>query len=190
MIESHVVEDQAVSAKNNVDFRDDTTFGSIASSLDDHSLVDTARYFAHPRPRPPFRPPPSINLRSPQALDAPSSSNPKMPPPWDLERRRSSTSDIRSAASSWPRDTPTPTAFAARGNHRDARPQTPSTVSTSSVSSSSSSVSASSASVSPRLHSNSHYHPHHRHHHHLTELHHPRHHERRHSSHLHIHLAK
>lgn len=174
MLDSHAIGNEGFATGDHAEINKSTTTSSIASSLDDHhSLMDTARYFTHPRPRPPFRPPPSIDL--PQAIDAPSSRKPLIPTPWDLERRRSSTSDIHSAAPpSWPHDDPTPTAVSTHNNPRNARPRSVSTVSTSSVSSSSSSRTASSRSVSPRVTSS------HRHHQHP----HPHPHNSRHSSHL------
>ncbi|KAL8944115.1 MAG: hypothetical protein Q9211_000706 [Gyalolechia sp. 1 TL-2023] len=182
MIESYAIESRAFPADKDRGTGDNTTSSSIASSHEDRVPIDTARYLAHPRPRLPFRPPPSMNL--PRALDAPSSNNVKIPAPWDLERRRSSTSDIFAAPSlSWPHDNSTPTTFALNDNSRRSRPRTPSTVSTSSVSSSSSSFTASSASVSPRIRTNPHRHLPHQHHHRSTELQHPRHPERRHSFH-------
>ncbi|KAL8839378.1 MAG: hypothetical protein Q9170_001772 [Blastenia crenularia] len=176
MIETHAIEYPAVPSERNAESGD-----TIASnSTDEHSLIDTARYFTHPRPRPPFRPPPSINL--PRVIDAPSSSNAKIPTPWDLERRRSSTSDIHSAAPSiLPRGHLTTTEFGVEGTPRYTRPRTPSTVSTSSISSSASSLTASSASVSPRMYHDSHQ-PNSGHH--PPEMQLSRHHERRHSSHV------
>ncbi|KAL8972945.1 MAG: hypothetical protein Q9197_002557 [Variospora fuerteventurae] len=90
MLDSRDVGNQGLPASRHPGIGDDATTRSITSSIDDHS-TETARYFAHPRPRPPFRPPPSIML--PQAIDAPPGSSPNVPPPWDLERRRSSASD-------------------------------------------------------------------------------------------------
>lgn len=167
--ETYAIEDRASSAGKD---------GEIGG---DHALIDTARY-THPRPRPPFRPPPSINL--PQAIDAPSSHSVRVPAPWDLERRRSSASDIHDPpSSSWPLESSTSAAFAPNDSSHRRRPRSPSTVSTSSVSSSSSSLSASSASISPRRHTVTQRHLPHQNHHHSIELGHPRHHERRHSSH-------
>lgn len=175
MLDSRDVGNQGLPASRHPGICDDATTRSITSSLDDHS-TETARYFAHPRPRPPFRPPPSIML--PQAIDAPPGSSPNVPPPWDLERRRSSASDVRPvAASSRPRDKPS------HSNLHRARPPSPSTISTSSVSSSDSSVVSSSASVSPRRGFDRHHVPQHRHHD-FSQLQCPYHHTRRHSSHM------
>ncbi|KAL8901215.1 MAG: hypothetical protein Q9207_005314 [Kuettlingeria erythrocarpa] len=75
LVDAQEVANGGLPAANHAETNSSTTTSSIASSLDDHhSLIDTARYFTHPRPRPPFRPPPSIDL--PRAIDAPSSSNP------------------------------------------------------------------------------------------------------------------
>ncbi|KAI4196576.1 MAG: hypothetical protein LQ346_003194 [Caloplaca aetnensis] len=174
LVDAHEVANGGLPAANHAETNSSTTTSSIASSLDDHhSLMDTARYFTHPRPRPPFRPPPSIDL--PRAIDAPSSSNPTVSLPWGLDRRRSSTSDIHSAAPpSWPHHDPAPTTFSTYKNPGYVRPRSVSTVSTSSVSTSSSGRTASSTSVSPELTSS---HLHHRHSG-------PHHHNRRHSSHL------
>ncbi|KAL8750697.1 MAG: hypothetical protein Q9184_006333 [Pyrenodesmia sp. 2 TL-2023] len=151
MLDSHAVGNGGFSIGDHAGVDRSTTASSIASSLDDHhSLMDAAGYFTHSRSRPPFRTPPSIDL--PQAIDAPSSRNPLIPPRWDLERRRSSTSDIQLAAPpSWPHGDPIRTTTSTHDNPRYARPRSVSTVSTSSISSSSSSRTASSTSVSPRL---------------------------------------
>lgn len=181
MIETHTIESRASPAGKIGGNSDDLTSSSIASSHEDHALVDTARQ-THPRRRPPFRPPPSINL--PQAIDAPPSQRARMTVPWELERRRSSASDIHAPPfSSRPQDGSTSITVGPSDYSRRSRPRTPSTISTSSVSSSSSSLDASSASASPRLHTISHQHPPHQNHLHSTVSGHPRHHERRHSSH-------
>ncbi|KAL9581164.1 MAG: hypothetical protein Q9212_004061 [Teloschistes hypoglaucus] len=117
-----------------------------------HSLIDIDRNFDHPQPPPTFRPPPTINL--------PQSTNGR---PWDLERRRSSTSDLRS---SLPLSNPSHHSTNTRNSDRYSdirhRPRSPSTASTSSVSSSdSSSISGSSAAMSPRLSHARHYHQRH-----------------------------
>ncbi|KAL9008549.1 MAG: hypothetical protein Q9173_006339 [Seirophora scorigena] len=109
MLDSRALENRRLPASKHPEFGDSTTIRSVPSSIEDPG-TETARYFTHPRPRPPFRPPPSIKL--PQAIDAPPSSTTDVPPPWDLERRPSSASDVPSAAaSSWPRDNSTPTPF-------------------------------------------------------------------------------
>ncbi|KAL8948500.1 MAG: hypothetical protein Q9222_005319 [Ikaeria aurantiellina] len=159
---------------------------SMSSTGDQQSATSSVRYFTHPRPRPTFHPPPAINL--PQSIDAPPPRNTRELHPWDLERRRSSTSDLR-----YPAFVPQ-----LHGNHisttepshdglNRTRPQSPSTLSTSSTvsSASSSSLTASSASISPRLHSHHHHHqpPHHHRHHGQPRIPPPLRHERRHSSH-------
>ncbi|KAI4188671.1 MAG: hypothetical protein L6R41_001992 [Letrouitia leprolyta] len=107
--ETYAIEDRASSAGKD---------GEIGG---DHALIDTARY-THPRPRPPFRPPPSINL--PQAIDAPSSHSVRVPAPWDLERRRSSASDIHDPpSSSWPLESSTSAAFAPNDSSHRRRPR-------------------------------------------------------------------
>ncbi|KAL9600803.1 MAG: hypothetical protein Q9219_002941 [cf. Caloplaca sp. 3 TL-2023] len=176
MVESHAIENGALTVDKRREIDDDVTASrSNASSLDDHSFIDTARYFTHPRPRPSFHPPPSIQV--PQAIDPPSSSNSRLPPPWQLERRRSSASDIRTATTS----TFTPNTS---GTFHQSRPRSPSTVSTSSVSSSSSMLTSSSTSVSPRQNSHDNDHPRRQYNPHAHERQQARHHGRRHSSHL------
>ncbi|KAI4105659.1 MAG: hypothetical protein L6R37_002647 [Teloschistes peruensis] len=152
---------------------------SLTSFDDGHSLIDIDRNIDRPQQPPVFRPPPGINL--PQSINCPPALTPNGRP-WDLERRRSSTSDLHS---SLPLSNPSYHFPNTRNSDRYSgvrhRPQSPSTASTSSVSSSdSSSISGSSASMSPRLSHARHYHqPHHgpqRHHQPAS------HHERRHSS--------
>ncbi|KAL8971245.1 MAG: hypothetical protein Q9183_001145 [Haloplaca sp. 2 TL-2023] len=145
----------SAATSNNLDH--DTTEGSIVSADDGRPSMDSVDDIGRVHP-PPFRPPPSLQVpeeskalpfRGPQGL------------PWALERRRSSTSDLRypivpSAAYD--------EAMEARRSNRLAlrrpRPRSPSTASTSSISSSdSSSLAASSTSTSPR-HKNSHRHHH------------------------------
>ncbi|KAL8672490.1 MAG: hypothetical protein Q9168_003061 [Polycauliona sp. 1 TL-2023] len=134
------------------------------------------------RSRPHFRPPPSIKV--PQPVDSVPIETPRDTHPWDLQRRRSSTSNLHS-----PTALPLPGLGAAPNLfqpplHLDrSRPRSPSISSTSSISSSSSSsLSTSSVSLSPKLHPGSR---------HLSENQYRRqthhrssyHHERRHSSH-------
>ncbi|KAI4264410.1 MAG: hypothetical protein L6R42_000468 [Xanthoria sp. 1 TBL-2021] len=66
----------------------DTATESSTDTADERQSVDdTAYYSAHPGPRPPFRPPPSIKV--PQPIDAPPIGNPRDSHLWGLERRRS-----------------------------------------------------------------------------------------------------
>ncbi|KAL8962544.1 MAG: hypothetical protein Q9193_001066 [Seirophora villosa] len=119
MLDSRALEDRRLPPSKHPEFGDSTTTRSVPSSIE-HPGTETARYFTHPRPRPPFRPPPSIKL--PHAIDAPPSNSTNVPPPWDLERRPSSASDVPStAASSWPRDNSTPTPFSSRHSSHHAR---------------------------------------------------------------------
>lgn len=157
-----------------------STEPSLTSFDDGRSLIDIDRNFDHPQPPPIFRPPPAISV--PQSINAPPAltSNGR---PWDLERRRSSTSDLRSPLPlSEQRHDSTNTRYSDRYSGSHHRHRSPSTVSTSSISSSdSSSFSGSSASVSPRLsHAPHHHQPHHRPRSQYQPT--PRH-ERRHSSH-------
>ncbi|KAL8764703.1 MAG: hypothetical protein Q9209_007926 [Squamulea sp. 1 TL-2023] len=64
-----------------------------ASCYERRSVNGTIGYITHPREQPPFRPPPSIKV--PRSIDAPPIGNPSELHPWDLERRWSSTSDLR-----------------------------------------------------------------------------------------------
>lgn len=143
------------------------------------NLVDTGRNCSHEQ-IPPFHPPPAISV--PQTISAPPPSNSKGLP-WDLERRRSSTSDLRyPMQSSKHQNHMMPVTYPNDFSLGRPRPESPSTASTSSMSSSdSSSLAPSSASVSPRF-SNFH-HPHPHRHHHPSQGQRSNHHERRHSPH-------
>ena len=177
--EKLMIESQAWQARDNPggkfsEISDGTTESSMTSSVDDQSLVDAATYFHDSRTRPSFRPPPSINL--PRSLKDMPADHSRKSPPWLPERRRSSTSDLRSPkTSSWPHDSAnTPTAHVNHNAFRHSRQRNLSTTSTSSTSStsSSSSLTASSVSMSPTLQS-------HRQDHGPSR---PRYHQRRHSS--------
>lgn len=161
----------------------DTATESSTDTADERQSVDdTAYYSAHPGPRPPFRPPPSIKV--PQPIDAPPIGNPRDSHLWGLERRRSSTSDLHSPTSSpLPGQGSAPNVFPPQHHLNHPRLRSPSTISTSSISSSSSSgLTTSSVSISPRLHHGSH-HPNRPHRQRQTLDQRPYHHERRHSSH-------
>lgn len=130
----------------------------IASFNDRQAVTDMYHCSTPPRPRPAFRPPPSIKV--PRAIDAKRTNNLGNSHLWDLQRRRSSTSDLRSPMTSpLPVQGSTNNVFPPQHNLNPPRPRSPSTVSVSSISSSSSSSpTASSASVSPRLrHSSPHF---------------------------------
>ncbi|KAL8703483.1 MAG: hypothetical protein Q9201_003326 [Fulgogasparrea decipioides] len=161
LVASHAAAIQGSSADRVGQLDDNITESSITSSVDSHSLIDAARDLGNPPSRHTFCPPPAIRL--PQSINAP----PRSPQglPWDLERRRSSASDIRYPISSAGFDDhSTPTTYRNHSGYSRPRPRSPSTASTSSISSSSSSsLTASSASVSPRLSSFRHRY-HHSHH--------------------------
>ncbi|KAL8695105.1 MAG: hypothetical protein Q9218_000383 [Villophora microphyllina] len=161
MIASQAAPARASSADRSRAIDDVSNEPFVASFDDSHSLVDISRDFDHPQARPPFRPPPAISL--PQSIDA-SAAAASIGRPWDLERRRSSTSDLRDPLPQPdPRHHSTHTRYSDRYGSGRHRPRSPSTTSTSSVSSSdSSSLTASSASVSPRIpHAHHHHQPHH-----------------------------
>ena len=152
-------------------------------SDDRPSVNDNAHYSTQLGPRVPLRPPPSIRVA--RSIEAPPIGNPRDPHPWDLERRRSSTSDLRSTATSLRRgQSSAPSVFSPESHsHDSSRPRSPSTVSTSSISSSSSSsLTTSSMSMSPTLRQNSR-HPNHPQRRRQAQGQHPSHGERRHSSH-------
>ncbi|KAL8786334.1 MAG: hypothetical protein Q9213_002831 [Squamulea squamosa] len=153
-----------------------------ASSYERRFANDTTRYVTHPRQPPPFRPPPSIKV--PRSIDAPPIGNPQDPHPRDLERRWSSTSDLRSPNTSrGASERSASNVYLPQNNLDRSHPRSPSTVSTSSISSSSSSsLTTSSASLSPRLHHRSHR-PNHPQHGRRAPGQGPYHYDRRHSSH-------
>ncbi|KAL8820262.1 MAG: hypothetical protein Q9223_001494 [Gallowayella weberi] len=183
MTQSHAADDiRGLSAIERAQTGDTATESSIASSDDRHSLIDTARYYSHPRPKSYFQPPPSINL--PQSIDPPPIGNHRDPHPWSPETCRSSASHMRSPATSpFAQSSSDPSAYPIQNSLDHSRPRRPSTISTSSVSSSSlSSLTTSSASISSRHDLDSHHHTHPRPDH-QPPSYRPYHHERRHSSH-------
>ncbi|KAL9041558.1 MAG: hypothetical protein Q9180_001200 [Flavoplaca navasiana] len=139
-------------------FSDTAPDDLIASFNDRQAVIDMNYCYTPPRPRPAFRPPPSIKV--PRTIDAKRTNNLGNPHPWDLQRQWSSTSDLRSPTTSpLPVQGSATNVFPPQHNRNPPRPRSPSTVSVSSISSSSSSsLTASSASVSPRLcHSSPHF---------------------------------
>ncbi|KAL8869166.1 MAG: hypothetical protein Q9174_004474 [Haloplaca sp. 1 TL-2023] len=127
---------------------DDTREGSLVSADNGHHSMASVNETGRLQP-PPFRPPPSLQVPE-DSKALPSRGSQGLP--WALERRRSSTSDLR-----YPMvplaayNDPTAASGSERLGLRRPRPRSPSTASTSSVSSSdSSSLAASSTSTSPR----------------------------------------
>lgn len=121
---------------------------SVASSVDDQSIVDAAGYFSDPRPRPSFRPP-NFHI-SPWAIPPQSPSyNSPQDAPWSSECRNTDSHFHRLPRnpSSWSCDGVTPTGLKPHNERwRRHHPRSPST------SSSSSSSTGSSALSSPVLH--------------------------------------
>lgn len=126
---------------------------SIASSIDDQSIADTAGRFSNPHPRSSVRLP-GFNI-SPWAV--PPHTQQYYPPqeaPWSPERQRNNIpTDFSQKPYKWSRQNATPTGTEpGAGYNRRHRPRSPSIISTTSSSSCSSSPTTSSASLSPTLH--------------------------------------